>query len=68
MSPIEPVWHTFKTIIYARSHPSTSIAKLKAAAQDTWDQITPKNINAYVKHMKDRVKALLAAKGGRTKY
>jgi hypothetical protein len=68
MSPIEPVWNTVKTIIQARSHCPTSMAELKAAVREAWDQLTPQDINAHVKHMEDRVKALLAAKGGHTKY
>ena len=32
-----------------------------------WDQITEEDIEAHVKHMKDRVLAVLKANGGHTK-
>ncbi len=53
MSPIEPLWNTLKTILRARSHPPTSITELKTAVQEAWNQITPRDINAHVKHMGD---------------
>jgi transposase len=68
LSPIEPLWHWLKTIIRARSHPPTRLDELKAAVRDAWDQITEEDIEAHVKHMKDRVSAVLKANGGHTKY
>ena len=68
LSPIEPLWHRLKTIIRAWSHPPTRLDELKAAVQDAWDQITEEDIEAHVKHMKDRVSAVLKANGGHTKY
>ena len=68
LSPIKPLWHWLKTIIRAWSHPPKRLDELKAAVQDACDQITEEDIEAHVKHIKDRVSAGLKANGGHTKY
>jgi len=68
LSPIEPLWHQLKTLIRQRPHPPTSLDELKEAVREGWNQIVPEDIDAHVKHMEDRVKAVLKAKGGHTKY
>ena len=68
LSPIESVWHVMKSKIRARACLPTSLEGLKAAVLDAWDDITPEEISVHVKHMQDRVKAVLAAKGGHTKF
>jgi hypothetical protein len=68
MSPIEPLWGRLKSIICSRPRLPTSVDELKVAAQEAWDQITEKEIDAHVKLMGDRVKAVLAAKGGNMRY
>jgi hypothetical protein len=68
LSPIEPLWHRLKTLIRGRSHPPISLDELKSAVREAWDQITEWDIHAHVKHMKDRVLAVLAVNGGHTKY
>lgn len=68
MSPIEPLWNTLKTLIRARPHPPTSLTELKTAVREAWAEITPRDINVHVRHMNDRIKAVIAAKGGHTKY
>jgi hypothetical protein len=68
LSPIEPLWKTFKNYIRACPHLPTSLNELKTAVREAWDQVTEKNINKHVKHMQDHVLAVLAAKGGHTKY
>jgi hypothetical protein len=68
MSPIELLWGRLKSIICSCPHLPTSVNELKVATQETWDQITEKEIDAHVKLMGDRVKAVLAAKGGIMRY
>jgi transposase len=65
---IESVWHIMKSKIRAQTHLPTSLKGLKVAVLKAWDDITPDEINAHVKHMEDRVKAVLAAKGGHTRF
>lgn len=68
LSPIEPLWNRLKTLIRARSHIPSSIEELKTAVRECWEMISTEDIDAHVKHMEDRVKAVLAANGGHTKY
>ena len=68
LNPIEPIWHTLKQIIRSRPHSPTSLEGLKQAVRDAWDEISVEHINAHIKHMSDHCKAVLAAKGGHTKY
>ena len=68
LSPIEPLWKTLKDLIRSRPHPPTSLSELKHAVREAWDQITPEHINTYVRHMEERVAAVLAANGGHTMY
>ena len=68
LSPIEPLWNTLKNIIRARPHPPSSLAELKIAVVEAWGEISPRDINVHVRHMQDRIRAVLAAGGGHTKY
>src|SRR5882762_5905298 len=56
LSPIEPLW---KTLIRSRSHIPSNIEELKAAVREAWEQITEHDINCHVKHMEERVQAVL---------
>lgn len=68
MNPIEPLWSRLKKLIREGPHIPTNLAELEKAALDAWDKITERDIDAHVKHMRDRVKDVLRAKGGYTKY
>jgi hypothetical protein len=68
MNPIEPLWHTLKDIIHARKHVPSNLDELKEAVLEAWEQITIDDINKHVQSMEDRVRALLKAKGGHTRY
>jgi hypothetical protein len=57
-----------KSKIRAYAHLPISLKELKVAVLKAWDDITPDEINAHVKHMEDWVKAVLAAKGGHTRF
>jgi hypothetical protein len=68
LSPIEPLWNDLKNYIRARPYPPTTFAELKTAVFEAWDSITEEDINKHVRHMSDRVQAVIAAKGGHTRY
>lgn len=68
ISPIEPVWHLLKEKIRARPYFPTNKKALKIALWEAWDGIIDQNIDNYVVSMGKRVQALIAAKGGHTKY
>ena len=66
VNPIEPLWHTLKTRIRSHAHIPTSLDELKLAAKEAWAQISKEDIDKHVKSMEDRVRAVIAAKGGHT--
>jgi DDE superfamily endonuclease len=68
LNPIEPVWKILKTKIRTRPHPPTSMDELKQAVKQAWDAISDEDIHTHTKHMEDRVKAVINARGGHTKY
>ncbi|KAF7964799.1 hypothetical protein HWV62_2878 [Athelia sp. TMB] len=68
MNPIEPVWHVLKTLIRNRPRIPTSLEELKTAAKEAWAQVSEADIDKHVRSMEDRVRALLSAKGGHTRY
>ena len=57
-----------KSKIRACSRLPTSLEELKVTVLKAWDKITPEEINAHLKHMEEQVKAVLAAKGGHTRF
>jgi len=65
---IEPLWKTLKDLIRSCPHPPTNLTELKATVREAWNQITPEDINTHVKHMEDRVTAVLAISSGHTMY
>lgn len=68
LNPIENLWSILKNHIRSRVHQPTSTEELKQAIQEAWDSLTIDDINGLVRSMPDRVKAVLAAKGGHTSY
>jgi hypothetical protein len=68
LSPIEPVWHELKTIIRGLRHPPNTTQQLIAAVHDAWETLPIPDVNKHIVRMPDRVEAILAAKGGHTRF
>jgi transposase len=68
INAIEGLWHILKNKIRRRPHIPTSLAELKQAAYEAWDEITFEEVNRHVDSMQRRVQAVLRARGGHTKY
>ncbi|TFY77209.1 hypothetical protein EWM64_g6803 [Hericium alpestre] len=68
LSPIEPVWHELKVHIHALPHLPNTLDQLKVAVYYAWNALTIEDINKHVRHMSDRVEAVLKAKGGHTGF
>ena len=45
-----------------------NLEELKASAREAWAKITTDDINRHIDKMEDRIKAVLKARGGHTKY
>lgn len=68
LNPIEHLWHLLKEIIRGRERTPTTIDELKEAVRQAWDQITVDEVDKYAGSMGDRVEAVIAAKGGHTRF
>ena len=68
LNPIEPVWWELKKAIRRRPHTPTSYEELEIAIREEWERIPQEKIDAYILSMHNRVKAVLKAHGGPTKY
>lgn len=68
LSAIENLWSVLKSLVYERRN--TTIQELKANIEDVWKN-HPKikqTIRACVESMPKRIRAVIKAKGGTTKY
>ena len=68
LSPIEPVWYEMKKLVHDHPHLPTTVDGLKAAVLAAWDELDITDVDKYVLSMPDRVAAVLAYKGGHTRY
>lgn len=68
LNPIENIWKELKRRIRAHQHIPTSVAELKQAIFLEWERLSASDINNYVLSMPHRVRAVIAANGGNTKY
>ncbi|KIJ98565.1 hypothetical protein K443DRAFT_65795, partial [Laccaria amethystina LaAM-08-1] len=68
LSPIEPVWHELKKVLRALPHLPTTIQGLRAAILSVWDTLPIEDVDKHINRMHDRVEAILAAKGGHTRF
>ena len=68
MNPIEDMWDTLDRRVRARTPPPQSHAELRQALIEEWHLIPQWRINRLITSMPRRVRALIAARGGHTRY
>ena len=68
LNPIEPVWHELKKVLRALPHLPNTIQELRAAILSVWDTLPIEDVDKHINRMPDRVEAILAAKGGHTRF
>ena len=68
LNPIEPVWHELKKVLRALPHLPNTIQELCAAILSVWDTLPIEDVDKHINRMPDRVEAILAAKGGHTRF
>lgn len=66
LNPIENIWRLLKYRIGKR-FPKTE-AEVRQFVQEEWAKLTPFDIAKYTASMKERCEAVIAAKGGHTKW
>ena len=60
--------HKLKKALCALPHLPTTIQELCAAILSVWDTLLIEDVDKHINRMHDRVEALLAAKGGHTRF
>ncbi|GLB38751.1 putative DDE superfamily endonuclease [Lyophyllum shimeji] len=68
LNPIERVWHELKNRLRALPHPPNTLDDLKEAVRRVWDELPIEDVDKHIRRMPDRVEAILAAKGGHTRF
>ena len=68
ISLIEPVWHKLKKALWALPHLPTTIQELCAAILSVWDTLPIEDVDKHINRIHDCVEAILAAKGGHTRF
>lgn len=76
LNPIENAWNELKRrlidqfpdLMASTSRSQAHVAAVKAACEKVWSEIEPEYFNTLIRSMKKRCEAVIAAKGGPTKY
>ena len=68
MNPIEHLWDNMAVYIRDMDNPPTTLHQLRDAVMAAWDALRPERLRSLVRSMPRRARALLAARGGHTRY
>lgn len=68
LNPIEHLWDELKRRVRARNPAPSSLEELKAALLEEWEGIPQDTVKKLIRSMKNRLRAVIRARGGNTKY
>lgn len=68
MNPIEHVWDMLKRRVRTLPNPPETLNDLKNALVTVWEEIPQVEIKNILQSMPDRMQAVIAARGGNTRY
>jgi hypothetical protein len=68
LNPIEHLWHILKMHLQQYENPPKGIQELWERVQEEWEKIPKEECVNLINSMPRRIKAVLKAKGGHTKY
>ncbi|KAF4620782.1 hypothetical protein D9613_000081 [Agrocybe pediades] len=68
LNPIEPVWHELKQVLRRLDPPPSNVESLSKAVLEAWEQLPVSDVNKHIKNMPKRISAVLASKGGHTRF
>ncbi|KAL0830028.1 hypothetical protein ABMA28_003486 [Loxostege sticticalis] len=68
MNTIEHLWDELKRRVRARNPAPLTVDELKAALLQEWDGIRQVTVKKLIRSMKNRMQAVIRARGGNTKY
>ena len=66
--PIERKWDELDRRVRKRRNPPATLAQLRNALIDEWNNIPMRTVNALVNPIQRRIRAATAARGGHTRY
>jgi len=68
LNPIEHVWGWMKQRFYSRQTECQSVEEVEEAFHSIWEDLTPLLCEAFAGNMENRLRAVIEAEGGYTKY
>ena len=68
LNPIENIWAWMKQEISRKYKHITSKAEMQRIVMEMWDSFDNKKWNGLIASMPERIKAVIKAKGGPTRY
>ena len=68
LTPIEHMWDELDRRVRKRRNPLATLAQLRNALIDEWNNIPMRTVNALVNSIQRRIRAATAARGGHTRY
>ena len=68
MNPIEHVWDQMSVWIRDKNDPPSTVAELNNAVHQAWAVVRSGRVQTLVESMPRHVRALLAIRGGHTRY
>ena len=68
LSPIEHLWDELDRRVRRRRNTPNTLGQLRTALLEEWENIPMRKINALVNSMQRRIRAVINARGGHTRY
>ena len=68
LSPIEHLWDELDMRIRRRRNTPNTLGQLRTSLLEEWENIPMRKINALVNSMQRRIRAVINARGGHTRY
>ena len=68
LTPIEHMWDELDRRVRKRQNPLATLAQLRNALIDEWNNIPMRTVNDLVNSIQRRIRAATAARGGHTRY
>ena len=68
LSPIEHLWDELDRRVRRRRDTPNTLGQLRTALLEEWENIPMRTINALVNSMQRRIRAVIYARGGHTRY
>ncbi|KAA5584146.1 hypothetical protein F3H14_36875, partial [Pseudomonas aeruginosa] len=68
LNPIEHVWDELKNRVRSRTSAPSCLNELKSALIEKWEGIPQESIQKLIRSMKNRLRGVIRAREGNTKY